>query len=354
MTATPAPLSESEARELLLKLRRKEGNWVDWGQACQRLQQGGYEAGAIFEETGIEGSQQNLVIVASQVYESLERAGADEALLVYYQGPRSDVLYELRLLNQAQRLAVAALACAQQLDADDSREVVKAVQNVARRTSLPEGFTTHPGDAVAFQCWQRARAQKDLQARSRAIARGLKFAHSTGARGQLEGLLSDFTVVTAKRAPLLPRYRLEAEEELPCILPLAGELPLAAAQLEAVPRLVWAEPFRATRFEQPGAFVPLPGWQALLKAVDPIALFACEGDLPGDGAGTEPVAIAVDRAARAWDDSSYFLVDGGDSVAIRWSAEPLSEPILGKVLVVLRPKKILDESNLLQPWQMDD
>ncbi len=355
MTATPSPLSEAEAQALLLQLRRKEGNWVDWGHACQRLQQAGYEASAIFEETGIEGSQQNLVIVAAQVYDSLERAGATAALLAYYQGPRSDVLYELRLLNQAQRLAVGVLAWQQSLDADGGREVVKAVQEVARRTSLPEGFTTHPGDAVAFQCWQRARAQKDLQVRSRAIARGLKFSHSPGARAQIERLLSDFTVVAAKRAPLLPRYRLEAEEELPCIVPFAGTLPLTPASIQAIPSLSYAEPFRISRFEQPGAFVPLPGWQALLKAGDPVACQGQEQDLPGVEAATqEPVLIVVDRQAQTWDDHSYFLIATEDTVAIRWFPEPPSEPLLGQVIVVLRPKKILDEGNLLQPWQMDD
>ncbi len=355
MAATPPPLSDAEAQALLLKLRRKEGNWVDWGRACQQLQQAGYEATAIFEETGIESSQQNLVIVAAQVYESLQRAAADEVLLTYYQGPRSDVLYELRLLNQAQRLAVAAIACEQRLTADDSREVVKAVQAVARRTTLPEGFTTHPGDAVAFQCWQRARAQKDLQARSRLIARGLKFAHSPGAREQVERLLSDFTVVASQRAPLLPRYRLEAEEQLPCAIPYAGQLPLSPAQIAAVPAATSEGPFQITHFDQPGALVTLPGWQALLKAADPVALLARDSELPGiETASSEPVAIVIDRQACDWDTQSYFLAAEGEQVAIRWFAEPPDRPLLGQVLVVLRPKKILDEGNLLQPWQMDD
>jgi hypothetical protein len=44
--------------DLLQLLRRKESNWVKWGQACQQLQKAGYSSQQIFEETGFEPIQQ--------------------------------------------------------------------------------------------------------------------------------------------------------------------------------------------------------------------------------------------------------------------------------------------------------
>ena len=39
---------------LLLMLRRKERNWVEWGKACQQLQKAGLKPQEIFEATGFE------------------------------------------------------------------------------------------------------------------------------------------------------------------------------------------------------------------------------------------------------------------------------------------------------------
>jgi len=58
--------SPENLEEILRSLRRKEGNWVAWGQACQKLQKSGYSPQAIFEETGFEPIQQNQVIVGDR------------------------------------------------------------------------------------------------------------------------------------------------------------------------------------------------------------------------------------------------------------------------------------------------
>lgn len=348
-------LSEEEATKLLRSLLHKEGCWVDWGKTCQKLQKAGYSAPRIFEETGFQASQQNLVIVAAQVYENIAEADVSEKLLSYLQGPRSDVLYEFRILNQQQRVAVAQLAQEKQLEADSAREVAKAYQEFSRLSQLPEGFTKHPGDAVAYQCWRRARQKKDLQERSRLIAKGLKFAHSQSAREAIEKLLSDFSVVPSRTAPLMPVYRLEAEEELPRIVPVAGSFPLSKQEFEAVPVLESQEPFRMVNVASSGAMVPLPGWQSILKAEDPVAII-CESDrLPKPLAGKpETVLVVVARNLREWNLNSYFLIEQGEQLALRWFEELPNVPILGQVVLVLRPKKILDEGNITQPWQMDD
>ncbi|MGB7521882.1 MAG: RuBisCO accumulation factor 1 [Spirulinaceae cyanobacterium] len=355
MNQPHSQLSEQEAQQLMRSLLQKEGNWVDWGKACQKLQQGGYNSQNIFEETGFQGSQQNTIIVAAQVYDSVVAGGASEELKSYLKGPHSDILYELRILNQEQRSAVAELARDKRLDFDEARYAAKAVKEFSLRFQLPEGFSRHPGDAVAYQCWKRARQKRDLQDRSRLIAQGLKFAHTQGAREQIERLLSDFTVVPTRSAPVLPIYRLESEEELPRIIPVVGVMPITVEDLQAVPQLKQTEPFRVVQPAGKSTLVPIPGWQVVLKAADPVGFFCNSDDLPQSLPNKpEQVLVVVDRENTQWDINSYFALEKEGQVKLQWSETAPDSNILGQVVLVLRPKRIIDENIITEPWQMDD
>ena len=87
--------TEGDTADLITQLRRKQGNWVSWGQACQALQKTGLSPQKIFEETGFEAIQQNQVIVAAQVYGSLVTAEAPETVQIHFAQRGSDILYEL-------------------------------------------------------------------------------------------------------------------------------------------------------------------------------------------------------------------------------------------------------------------
>ncbi len=352
---TSPQLSQEQAEELMRSLLHKEGTWIDWGKNCQQLQKAGYNSQTLFEKTGFQASQQNLIIVASQVYESLVNTGVSEDLLSYCRGPKSDVLYELRILNQSQRSIVAQLAKDKNLDAIETKEATKTFQTFALMPQLPPGFTLHPGDAIAYQCWKQAKQKKDLQQRTRLIAKGLKYAFSNTAREAIEKLLSDFTLTPAQSAPLMPLYRVQNQEEISRIVPLAGSLPLSKDEVLGVEKLNIVSPFNSVSYNNTGSVVPLPSWQAVLKAVDPVAII-CQSDyLPQSLTGKpEEVLVLIDRAITEWDAQSYFLVEEGTALTFKWFAETPSIPLLGQVIIVLRPKKIFDENNLLEPWQMDD
>lgn len=348
-------MTAPEATELLRSLLHKEGSWVDWGKKCQQLQKCGYDAETIFEQSGFQKIQQNLVIVASQVYESLLQQGVDEVVLTYYRGPKSDVLYELRILNHRQRAIAAVEAQQKNLAADEAKELAKAFQEFGYLSQLPEGFTDHPGDALAYQCWRLARQKKNLPERTRLIVKGLKFAHSPSARTAIEKLLTDLTTPSTRKAPLVPLFRLEEEEEAARLIPVAGTFPLSLEQLQSVEALQQVEPFGLVNYQGAGAIVPVPQWQAILTALDPVAIF-CRGRDVSQSLShkDEPVLAVVDRGQRIWNDGSYFLLNQGGTLTIQWcEVEPEAE-ILGQVLVVLRPKKIFDANNLREPWQMDD
>lgn len=353
-----AQLSEADAQALMQMLRRKEGTWIQWGQRCQRLQKAGYAPQQIFEETGFEPIQQNQVIVAAQVYGALENQDVPEDVRSHYQQRGSDILYEFRILTQPERVAAAILAVQKGVDADEVHDVAKAIKTYSRLSSPPTGFAEfaeHPGDAIAYHYWKLARQQSDLQARSRLIAQGLRFAESTTARKAIETLLTDFTVVKARPAPSMPFYRMDSEEEIPRIVPVAGRLPLDTASFKAVPMVEDEGTFKIVKFSGTGAWVPLPGWQVVLRAEDPVVLLGNTNQLPAEDAGDpEKVLILVDRSEREWNPGHYYLIDAEGQLQIQWSEEPFNTPLLGRVVLVLRPKRILDEEFLRQPWQLDE
>ncbi|MBF2026676.1 MAG: hypothetical protein IGS48_07915 [Oscillatoriales cyanobacterium C42_A2020_001] len=347
--------SALNADQLFQQLRRKEGTWIEWGQACQALQKAGYSTQTIFEETGFEPIHQNQVIVGAQVYASILEVGVQEPVKAHFERKGSDVLYELRILSQAERAVVAELVVDKSLDVDEAKDAVKAVKEFSRLGSMPEGFTNHPGDAIAHQVWKLARQQSDLQARSCLIAKGLRFAHSETARKHVEQLLTDFAVVKAKAAPMLSVYRLEADEYLPRTLPVVGKLPMNKADLQAVPLVEEMEPFGIVKFSGAAAWVSVPGWQVIRLAQDPVALLCDSDTLPSPLPGrAEEVLIIVDRAQRQWDAGSYFLIEDGEHLRLQWFEDAPSVSLLGRVILVMRPKKVLDEDYGKDPWQIDE
>lgn len=344
-----------DVKGLLQMLRRKESNWINWGQACQQLQKAGYSPQTIFEETGFEPIQQNQVIVGSQVYTSLVNAGVSDAVRSRFNRTGSDSLYELRILTQSERAAAAEFIVARNLDSEGAREVAKAVKEFSRRSTPPEGFSTHPGDAVAYEYWKVARQQNDLQERSRLIARALMFAHSQEARQQIENLLTEFTGGKQHQAPRLPFYRIEADEQQPRLLPVAGQLPLATAELKDVPTVNNIGSFQLVEVSLRQRLVAIPGWQVVLKAQDPVGILCNTAQLPNQSQEKrEEVLVIIDRSQQEWDADSYFVVDQSGQVEIQWFPDAPDSTLLGRIILVLRPKKVLDEPLSRDVWQIDE
>ena len=352
---TESPSNQLDIEATLTSLRQKRGSWVEWGNAIAQLQKAGQTPQQIFEATGFEPVQQNQVIVGAQVYASLEKTNASEAVRSHFTQKGSDILYELRLLNNAERVAAAEFILAHNLDADMAKEVARDMKEFSRLRNLPEGFANHPGDAIAYQCWRLARQKSDLQERSRLIAKGLRFAESDTARQKIEQLLVDFTVVPKRPAPTIPFYRPDSEDHLPRLIPVVGEMPLKAAEVQAVPIVEAVEPFQIVKFAGEQAWVALPGWQTVRSAEDPIAILCQSDRLPNQsGAASELVLVIVDRHAREWDVNSYFICDASGEVDFAWFETQPDVKLLGKIVVVVRPKHILDEELTKDSWQIDE
>jgi len=136
---------------------------------------------------------------------------------------------------------------------------------------------------------------------------------------------------------------------------VVGKLPLTEADLKAVPIVEETEPFRLVKFSGTGAWVPLPGWQVLMHAEDPIALLSDGEEFPALGNQPGDVLLVVNRAQREWNPNSYFIVANSTGhIQVQWFETEPDIALLGQLILIVRPKKILDESLTSDLWQIEE
>ncbi|MEY3304313.1 MAG: RuBisCO accumulation factor 1 [Pseudanabaena sp.] len=361
---TPVATLPTDSEGLLKLLRHKEGTWVQWGIACQMLQKMGENSLAIFENTGFEPIQQNQIVVASQVYASLQAGNAADIVLAHFEQKGSDILNELRVLNQSERVAMATFALEKNLDVLEAKDVVKAIKEASNVANLPEGFTRHPGDAVVLQILKAAQGKIDPQERTRLIARGLRFAHSEKARAAIERLLMEMSAPAKKKAPNLPNFRYDAEDSIPRILPVVGTLPLSIDVFKSSPKTEELAPFGIVHSAVASTWATLPGWFVVHEAEDGVVV-CCNTDtlqaainqevLSSVRDRAEDILVLVDRAQCEWDENSYFAIAGEDgNLKFAWFELPPEVELLGKITLTLRPKRFFDEAASQDRWQFEE
>jgi hypothetical protein len=355
MTESTENQSPIDTEALLLMLRRKESNWVEWGKACQQLQKSKLTPQEIFEATGFEPIHQNQIMVGAQVFDSMTSVGVTPATQAHYQRQGSDSLYELRILSQEDRAVTADYLHNRSIDSVGSKEVAKAFKEFSYMRQPPDGFTHHPGDAMAYQYWRYVKQQVDLTEKTRLIARGLMFAETQSARSQLEKLLMELSAPPKRTAPALPIYRLEADDELPRTIPLAGIFPIDSSLLADVPKIAATGSFQIIKTNWAGGWVTFPGWGVLCQAEDPIAIVGDPENLPLKISNQSPETIVIiDRSSTEWDEFNYFAVDRDGKLAIEWFDSPPTTPIIGKLVLVIHPKRPIDPDNPKDLWELED
>jgi len=345
--------------ETIGRLRRKEGTWLDWGEWCQALQKSGLSPQAIFEQTGFEPVHQNQLIVANQVYHSIAPE-VEEFVRQFFATRGSDVLYELRVLSQPDRVAAVALVVQMGLNSEETRLLAKAIKEFSLVDAPPQ-FTRHPGDAVAYQVWKACQSVTNLSQRTQLISRGLRYAHSATARQAIEQLLM---VPSAPPVPTrLPIYRLEAQEQLPRIFPLVGKLPLTASQWSRLPPIAPAPPFGMVEYEGYQAWISLPGWQVVQEVEDGLIVLADTDSLltySGQAVPSsfpdrpEEILLLIDRAQRQWERGAFFVVIEGEELYLRAFDEPPGVKLWGRLVLVLGQPRILEDTIGEDPWILEE
>jgi hypothetical protein len=91
------------------------------------------------------------------------------------------------------------------------------------------------------------------------------------------------------------------------------------------------------------------------KAEDPVAIATQSDRLPTPLPGqSEPVLVVADRQGCEWDANSYFIVERDGQLDIQWFDEVPEMPLLARVILIVRPRRVFDEEAISEPWQIEE
>ena len=165
----------------------------------------------------------------------------------------------------------------------------------------------------------------------------------------------DFSVIKAKKAPRLPLYRLEQNDELPRVIPVLGQWPLNVTDFSTVPFLSEEGEFRVVCHEGTSAWFALPGWQVVSNAEDPVAFLVKSDEfclnIPDP---VETLMVVIDRAQRQWNSDEYFVVAVESQLSVQWFDEEPTQKLLGQVILIMRPPKVNEELESQDLWHLDE
>ncbi|GAB2277616.1 Rik1-associated factor 1 [Dionaea muscipula] len=167
-------------------LANRLGLWFEYAPLITSLTQEGFNPPTIEELTGISGHEQNRLVVAAQVRQSLSESNLDPATLSYFDRGGAELLYEIRLLSASQRVAAAEYLVLHQFDGKGARDVARAIKDFPARRGDPgwESFDyTLPGDCLSFMHFRQSREHKNpSERRTAALESALEYAVSDKAR----------------------------------------------------------------------------------------------------------------------------------------------------------------------------
>ncbi|XP_016488923.1 rubisco accumulation factor 1.2, chloroplastic [Nicotiana tabacum] len=377
----PPPLLPPKFRNLdtnskLEVLANRLGLWYEYAPLIPSLTREGFTPSTLEEITGLTGVDQNRLVVAAQVRDSLvESAALDEETLSYFESGGAELLYEIRLLSARQRADAATFLVKNGFDAKQAQDLARAIKDYPRRRVEYGWDKFHgdsPGDCLAFMYFRLAQeyaaaASEDLRRSS--MEKALEVAESESARNllvmELEGneVAKESVKDDGVTVPLV-RMKLGevAESTIVVVLPVC-KAEGRDVEVEAAP---WecggVGDFGIVEAEKDWRrWVVLPGWQPIagLERGGVAVSFKSGNFLPWREKSKykqEPVLVVADRGRTevASEDGFYLVVDGGNGS----NEEGLKvergstlkkrgvEQSLGIVLIVVRPPKWENEDQL--------
>ncbi|ERM94903.1 rubisco accumulation factor 1.1, chloroplastic [Amborella trichopoda] len=350
-------------------LRDRLGRWFEYAPLISSLYRQGFSPSSLEESTGITGVEQNQLLVSSQVRSSIENA-LDPETLVFFDSPSSaPLLYELRLLSNTQRVAAAKYAMVNNLEIDGARELARAIKDFERRpASVRAGFTSSPGDCLAFSLFRQSAEVRIDSERSALLERALTLAETEEARKRIDETITsspteDEQKETTIRVPVVRMRTGEvAEAESIALMPVCEAL---VKEVETAP--AWREEkgeFGVVRADVGwNRWVALPGWEPVAAASARVVAvaFIDARALPWKVKRwykEEPVLVIVDREMREVEgEDGLYMVEREEGGVVVERGSVVSERggnvrILGSVVMVVRPPKENVENQLQdEDWE---
>ncbi|RCV42708.1 hypothetical protein SEVIR_9G237400v4 [Setaria viridis] len=378
----PSPLPSKfrtlDLTQRLEVLRERLGQWHEYAPLISALSRDGFTPSSIEEATSITGVEQNCLVVASQVRDSLlsETAAFPPDLLPYfdsYGGP--DLLYELRFLNARQRADAAKHAIDYRLEPKGVRELARSMKDFPRRRAVDEGWEAFdgasPGDCLAFARFRQSREAIDVDDRIAELNRALQVVATETARARLElemerarkkaagEEVEEGEDDTASR-PAVNVVRLQygevAEASTVLLLPVVRETDGVAA-MESAPRRTKTDvDLGIVEVDKAWArWAVVPGWGPVAAAAEEaVAIELADGRrLPWRTAEEEPVLVIANRGQKeVAEQGSYVLEKEGRLVVERGRklAEQGITVAAAEVLIVVRPPRDEDEMISDEEW----
>ncbi|CAB4285684.1 unnamed protein product [Prunus armeniaca] len=362
----PAKFRSLDANGRIEILSNRLGLWYEFAPLIPSLLQEGFTPPTIEEATGISGVEQNRLVVAAQVRDSLVQSKTDPQILAEFDTGGSELLYEIRLLSVQQRAAAARYIIENKLDAKGSQDLARSMKDFPRRRGEKgwESFDyAHPGDCLGFMYYRQAREHKNpSEPRTAALEQALKVAWTDKAKKiiltDLEGAIDEKEgregdVIDAVRVPVVRlKFGEVAESSKVVIFPVC--------RAEEKDKEVLEAPWECNSEGEFGVVVAEKGWQrwVVLPGWEPVVglgkgavvvSFSDARVLPwkvNKWYKEEPILVVADRSKKevAADDGFYLAaVEGGGLgfKVVRGSAlkETGVKESLGTVVMIVRPPR---------------
>ncbi|XP_062084422.1 rubisco accumulation factor 1.1, chloroplastic-like [Humulus lupulus] len=314
-------------------LTNRLGRWFEYAPIIPSLVQEGFTPSSIEEATGISGVEQNRLLVAAQVRESLLQSKTDPEIVAHFDSGGSELLYEIRLLSAQQRSAAAAYIVGNGFDGKGVQDLARAIKDFPRRRGDKgwESFNyTHPGDCLSFMYYRQGREHKNpSDQRTNALEQALNFAETEGAKARvLEELHSEGNQDGAKGeiedTVLVPVVRLKigevAEASSVAVLPVCRAEEREKEVLEAPGECRTEGEFNVVVAEKGWkSWVVLPAWEPVvgLGKGGIVIAFSDARVLPwktNKWYKEESILVVADRKRKevAADDGVYLVAADGE------------------------------------------
>ncbi|XP_057741723.1 rubisco accumulation factor 1.1, chloroplastic-like [Arachis stenosperma] len=346
-------------------LANRLGTWHEYAPLISSLIHDGFTPPSIEELTGISGVEQNRLVVAAQVWESLQQSNSDPDVLSAFDTSGAEILYEIRLLSASQRSAAARYIVDNKFDGKGAQNLARAMKDFPGRKGEKgwESFDyTLSGDCLSFMYYRQSREHKNpSDQRTSALEQALKVAVTEKAKNTVleelkgKGDGNEEEEDEVGRGVLVPVVRLRygevAESTSVIVLPVCkaekGEKEVMEAPFECKSE----GEFGVVRAEKAWRrWVVLPRWEpvATVGRGGVVISFLDARILPlkvNKYYKEEPILVVADREnTEVIADDGFYLakVNGHEGLMVHRGLALKEDGVkesLGMVVLVIRPPK---------------
>ncbi|KAK4431176.1 Rubisco accumulation factor 1.1, chloroplastic [Sesamum alatum] len=327
-------------------LTNRLGQWFEYAPLITALIQEGFISTTLEEITGIASLEQNCLVVATQVRDSLVESTDEET--VSYFDTQPEVLYEIRILNTEQRALAARFIIAHSFDRRKAEELARSMKDFPRRQGHEHKSASSP--ELSKVALERALEMAETERAKQTILEDVEGKDGEGDEGGVG--IDDLVTVPVVRMAIGEVAESSAVVVLPICRAEEREIEVEEAPWDSG----MGGQFGVVQAEKPWSrWVVLPGWApvAMLKRGGVAVAFPkARGVLPWRSKrrdADEEILVVVDREEKevAADDGFYLVVSGGngsgeEGLKVERGAklkEMGVEKSLGTVVLVVRPPR---------------